>query len=208
MLFRSCEKCGVEVIQSRVRRERMGHINLVSPVCHIWFLKGIPSYLSLITGMTVRDLERVIYFDSYIVINQGNSPYPQKYLLSSQEHEDHVRNNPEDIVFKAGMGAEAVRSLLASIDLNFEVRKIQEEFEQTTSVAMRHRLAKRYKVLLNLVQANIRPEWTILEVLPVLPPDLRPLVPLEGGRFASSDLNDLYRRVLNKIGRASCRERV
>ncbi len=194
----TCEKCGVEVIQSRVRRERMGHINLVSPVCHIWFLKGIPSYLSLITGMTVRDLERVIYFDSYIVINQGNSPYPQKHLLSSQEHEDYIRNNPEDIVFKAGMGAEAVRALLASIDLNFEVRKIQEEFEQTTSVAMRHRLAKRYKVLLNLVQANIRPEWIILEVLPVLPPDLRPLVPLEGGRFASSDLNDLYRRVLNR----------
>ena len=194
----TCEKCGVEVIQARVRRERMGHINLVSPVCHIWFLKGIPSYLSLITGMTVRDLERVIYFDSYIVINQGNSPYPQKHLLSSQEYEDYVSNNPEDIVFKAGMGAEAIRALLAAIDLNFEVRKIQEEFEQTTSVAMRHRLAKRYKVLLNLVQANIRPEWIILEVLPVLPPDLRPLVPLEGGRFASSDLNDLYRRVLNR----------
>jgi len=194
----TCEKCGVEVIQSRVRRERMGHINLVSPVCHIWFLKGIPSYLSLILGMTVRDLERVIYFDSYIVINQGSSPYAQKTLLNSQEYDDYTRANPEDISFKAGMGAEAIRILLTMIDLTFEVRKVEEEYNQTTSVALKHRLAKRYKTLAGLHQVNIRPEWAILEVLPVIPPDLRPLVPLEGGRFASSDLNDLYRRVLNR----------
>jgi len=194
----TCEKCGVEVIQSRVRRERMGHINLVSPVCHIWFLKGIPSYLSLILGMTVRDLERVIYFDSYIIINQGASPYPQKTLLNSQEYDDYARANPEDISFKAGMGAEAIRILLTMIDLTFEVRKVEEEYNQTTSVALKHRLAKRYKTLAGLLQVNIRPEWVILEVLPVIPPDLRPLVPLEGGRFASSDLNDLYRRVLNR----------
>lgn len=194
----TCEKCGVEVIQARVRRERMGHINLVSPVCHIWFLKGIPSYLSLVLNMTVRDLERVIYFDSYIIINQGNSPYPQKTILSSQEYEEYVHANPEDIVFKAGMGAEAIRALLSLVDLTFEVRKIEEEYSQTSSIALKHRIAKRYKVFSGMVQANIRPEWIILEVLPVLPPDLRPLVPLEGGRFASSDLNDLYRRVLNR----------
>jgi len=194
----TCEKCGVEVIQSRVRRERMGHINLVSPVCHIWFLKGIPSYLSLIMGMTVRDLERVIYFDSYIVINQGTSPYPQKTLINSQEYDDYLRSSEEDISFKAGMGAEAIKVLLTLIDLNFEIRKIEEDYTQTTSVAIKHRLAKRYKVLSGLMQANIRPEWVIMEVLPVIPPDLRPLVPLEGGRFASSDLNDLYRRVLNR----------
>ena len=194
----TCEKCGVEVIQSRVRRERMGHIKLVSPVCHIWYLKGIPSYLSLILGLTVKDLERVIYFDSYIVLNQGSSPYPIKTLLNSQEYEDYVMANEDDTLFKAGMGAESVRELLAMIDLNFEVRRLEEEYKQTTSVAARHRLAKRYRVLAGLLQAKIRPEWIIIEVLPVIPPDLRPLVPLEGGRFASSDLNDLYRRVLNR----------
>ncbi len=194
----TCEKCGVEVIQSKVRRERMGHINLVSPVCHIWYLKGIPSYLSLILGLTVRDLERVIYFDSYIVLNQGTSPYPVRTLLNGQELDEYVRNNEEDIVFKAAMGAEAIRELLISIDLGFEVRKIEDEYEQTSSMAIRHRLAKRHKFLSGLLNANIRPEWIILDVLPVIPPDLRPLVPLEGGRFASSDLNDLYRRVLNR----------
>jgi len=194
----TCEKCGVEVIQSRVRRERMGHINLVSPVCHIWFLKGIPSYLSLVLGMTVRDLERVIYFDSYIVLSQGNSPYPQKTLLNSQEYQDYVYENAEDTLFKAGMGAEAIRTLLCAIDLNFEARKIEEDHTQTSSVAIKHRLAKRYKVITGMLQANLRPEWTVFQILPVLPPDLRPLVPLEGGRFASSDLNDLYRRVLNR----------
>ena len=194
----TCEKCGVEVIQARVRRERMGHINLISPVCHIWYLKGIPSYMSLIFGMTVRDLERVIYFDSYIVLNQGSSPYPVKTLLNSQEYEEYVSANEDDIIFKAGMGAEAIRELLAMIDLNFEVRKLEDNYGQTTSVAAKHRIAKRYKVLSGMLHANLRPEWIIMEVLPVIPPDLRPLVPLEGGRFASSDLNDLYRRVLNR----------
>jgi DNA-directed RNA polymerase subunit beta' len=194
----TCEKCGVEVIQSKVRRERMGHVHLVSPVCHIWFLKGIPSYLSLILNMTVRDLERVIYFDSYIVINQGGSPYAPKTLLSAQEYEDYVHNNLEDTSFKAEMGAEAIRILLSLIDLGFEVRKIEEEYTKASSVTIKSKLAKRYKVLYGMLQANLRPEWIILEELPVIPPDLRPLVPLEGGRFASSDLNDLYRRVLNR----------
>jgi DNA-directed RNA polymerase subunit beta' len=194
----TCEKCGVEVIQSKVRRERMGHIKLVSPVCHIWYLKGIPSYLSMILGMTVRDLERVIYFDSYIVINQGHSPYAPKSLINAQEFEDYTLAHPDDLTFKAGMGAEAIRTIMAMIDLNFEVRKLEEEIIQTTSIALKHKLVKRHKVLSGMLQSNIRPEWIILDVLPVIPPDLRPLVPLEGGRFASSDLNDLYRRVLNR----------
>ena len=194
----TCEKCGVEVIQSKVRRERMGHINLVSPVCHIWYLKGIPSYLSLILNMTIRDLERVIYFDSYIVINQGNSPYPTKTCLTAPECEDYMEAHPEDTTFNADMGAQAIRSLLSMMDLSFEVRKLEEDYKQTTSIAAKHKMAKQLKILSGMLQANIRPEWIVLEVLPVIPPDLRPLVPLEGGRFASSDLNDLYRRVLNR----------
>ncbi|PCI74305.1 DNA-directed RNA polymerase subunit beta' [Candidatus Dependentiae bacterium] len=194
----TCEKCGVEVIQSRVRRERMGHVNLVSKVCHIWYLKGIPSYLSLILDMTVRDIEKIIYFDSYVVINQGNSPFLQKTLLTSQEFDEYVHENIEDIQFKAEMGAEAVHLLLAAIDLLFYARKAQEEYEQTASVAQKHRFARRYKLLMDMNNANIRPEWMVLSILPVIPPDLRPLVPIEGGRFASSDLNDLYRRVLNR----------
>jgi len=194
----TCEKCGVEVIQSRVRRERMGHINLVSPVCHIWYLKGIPSYLSLILNMTVRDLERVVYFDSYIVIHQGESPFPVKTLLTSVEYEEYVRAHSEDITFRAEMGAEAVKELLGKIDLSFEIRKLEQDVQQATSVAVKHKLGKRYKVLSRMMKAEIKPEWTVLDVLPVIPPDLRPLVPLEGGRFASSDLNDLYRRVLNR----------
>jgi len=194
----TCEKCGVEVIQAKVRRERMGHINLVSPVCHIWYLKGIPSYLSLITGMTVKDLERVIYFDSFLVIHQGTSPYNRASVISVTEYEDYIKAHSEDIIFKAEMGGEALRLLLSMMDLNFEIRKIEEDFTTTTSAAIKSRLSRRLKVLLGLKQSNLRPEWMVLEVLPVIPPDLRPLVPLEGGRFASSDLNDLYRRVLNR----------
>ncbi|MBL4587724.1 DNA-directed RNA polymerase subunit beta', partial [Candidatus Babeliales bacterium] len=194
----TCEKCGVEVIQARVRRERMGHVNLVSKVCHIWYLKGIPSYLSLILDMTVRDIEKVIYFDSYVVINQGSSSFPQKSLLTSQEFDEYIHENLDDIQFKAEMGAEAIHLLLSAIDLQFYARKVQEEYEQTASVAQKHRFARRYKLLMDMSNANIRPEWMIMTVLPVIPPDLRPLVPIEGGRFASSDLNDLYRRVLNR----------
>lgn len=194
----TCEKCGVEVIQARVRRERMGHINLVSPVCHIWFLKGIPGYLSLIMGLPVKDLERVIYFDSYMVLAQGNSPYPAKTLLSIQEYEDYTRAHPEDLLFKADMGAEAIRVILTGMDLHFELKKLEAEYETVASTTLKHKLARRIKVISGMIQAHIRPEWIILEVLPVMPPDLRPLVPLEGGRFASSDLNDLYRRVLNR----------
>jgi DNA-directed RNA polymerase subunit beta' len=194
----TCEKCGVEVIQARVRRERMGHIDLVAPVCHIWYLKGIPSYLGLILDMAIKDLERVIYFDAYLVINQGKSPYPEKYLLSGAEYEGYLDANPGDYEFKAETGAEAIRLVLARIDLNAEKFALEEKYESTSAVATRHKVLRRLKVIKGLAQANLRPDWMIMTVLPVLPPDLRPLVPLEGGRFASSDLNELYRRVLNR----------
>ncbi len=194
----TCEKCGVEVIQSRVRRERMGHINLVAPVCHIWYLKGIPSYLGLIMDMPVKDLERVIYYDAYIVIHQGRSPYLRKTLLSGVEYEKYVDSNPTDMEFKADTGAEAIKVLLSLIDLKAEIDALEEEYRRTASVAARLKIMRRIRVLSGLLHANLRPEWMILEVLPVLPPDLRPLVPLDGGRFASSDLNELYRRVLNR----------
>ena len=194
----TCEKCGVEVIQSRVRRERMGHIDLVAPVCHIWYLKGIPSYLGLIMDMPVKDLERVIYFDAYIVINQGNSPYALKMLLTNAEYEQYREAHLDDLEFKAEIGSKAVRQILEALDLNLEIAKLHQDYAKITSVTARHKIMRRIKVLTGLAQAGINPAWIILKVLPVSPPDLRPLVPLEGGRFASSDLNELYRRVLNR----------
>ena len=194
----TCEKCGVEVIQSRVRRERMGHVALVAPVCHIWFLKGIPSYLSLVLDMVVKDLERVIYFDSYLVIKQGKSPYAVKTLLTTTEYNNYFDAHSEDTEFHAETGAEAIRLVLSAIDLNFAIARLRQAYSKTASVAARHKIMRRIKVLSGLLHANLKPEWMVLSVLPVLPPDLRPLVPLEGGRFASSDLNELYRRVLNR----------
>lgn len=194
----TCEKCGVAVIQSRVRRERMGHIDLVAPVCHIWYLKGIPSYLGLILDMPVKDLERVIYFDMYIVVRQGKSPYASKTLLSSADYENYIENNISDVDFLAETGSEAIRLLLAQLDSTAELAKLNLDYRRITSVAVRHKIMRRMKVLGSFLQSDIKPEWMIMTVLPVLPPDLRPLVPLEGGRFASSDLNELYRRVLNR----------
>lgn len=194
----TCEKCGVEVIESRVRRERMGHIALVSPVCHIWYLKGIPSYLSLVLDLPVKDLERVIYFDAYLVTSQGKSPYQRKALLTLAEHEEYLNLHPEDIHFAAETGAEAIRQVLQDMNISLEIAVLQQDYDKTSSIAARHKIMRRIKVLSSLMQGNLRPEWMILDVLPVLPPDLRPLVPLEGGRFASSDLNELYRRVLNR----------
>lgn len=194
----TCEKCGVEVIQCRVRRERMGHINLVAPVCHIWYLKGTPSYLSLVLDLSTKDLERIIYFDSYLVIQQGQSPYARKSLLSVAEYEEYIGNHPEDFGFKADSGAQAVKDILVGIDLGAEIGLLQESYANITSVAAKHKIMRRIKVLSAMKQAGLRPEWMIMDILPVLPPDLRPLVPLEGGRFASSDLNELYRRVLNR----------
>ncbi len=194
----TCEKCGVEVIQARVRRERMGHINLIAPVCHIWYLKGIPSYLGLILDLPVKDLERVVYYDAYIVIHQGKSPFPRKSLLGGLEYEKYVDSNTLDRDFKAETGAEAIRQLLSLIDLKVEIEVLEDEYRRSTSVASRLKIMRRIRVFSGLHHAHLRPEWMVLEVLPVLPPDLRPLVPLEGGRFASSDLNELYRRVLNR----------
>ncbi len=194
----TCEKCGVEVIQSRVRRERMGHIELVAPVCHIWYLKGIPSYLGLMLDMPVKDLERVVYFDAYMVVHQGRSPYPRKSLLSTIDYDTYKDLHPEDTEFVAEIGAEALRQVLSMFDLQLEITRLKEEYTKTASVAARHKIMRRIKIFSGLTQGNLRPEWMILSVLPVLPPDLRPLVPLEGGRFASSDLNELYRRVLNR----------
>ena len=194
----TCEKCGVEVIQSRVRRERMGHIELVAPVCHIWYLKGTPSYLSLVLDLSVKELERVIYFDSYMVVHQGDSPYSRKTVISNSEYNDYSNNHADDIEFVALSGAEAVKQVLEMVNLEAEAMALQELYKNTSSVAARHKIMRRIKILNGLSQADLRPNWMILEVLPVLPPDLRPLVPLEGGRFASSDLNELYRRVLNR----------
>ncbi len=194
----TCEKCGVEVIQSRVRRERMGHIELVAPVCHIWYLKGIPSYLGLIIDISVKDLERVIYFDAYIVVNQGRSPYPRKTVLTHAEYEGYLERHSDDHEFLAQIGAEGVRSILQLMDLHEEIKLLEGEYRKSTSITMRHKIIRRMKILTGFVQANLKPELMVLDVLPVLPPDLRPLVPLEGGRFASSDLNELYRRVLNR----------
>lgn len=194
----TCEKCGVDVIESRVRRERMGHIALVSPVCHIWYLKGIPSYLSLLLDIPVKDLERVVYYDLYMVVKQGKSPYPQKTLLTVQDCDRYRELHPDDAEFEVEIGAEALRRILADLDLVLEIDRLQHDYEKNVSVAGRHRLMRRIKVLSGFLQSDLRPEWMIMTVLPVLPPDLRPLVPLEGGRFASSDLNELYRRVLNR----------
>jgi DNA-directed RNA polymerase subunit beta' len=194
----TCEKCGVEVIQARVRRERMGHIELVAPVCHIWYLKGIPSFLSLILDMPVKDLERVVYFDVSMVVHQGKSPYPRKTLLTSIEYEQYLDLHPEDTDFSVQSGAQAVKSVLTLFDLSLEITRLEEEYRKTASMAIRHKIMRRIKALSGMLQAGVRPEWMVLTVLPVLPPDLRPLVPLEGGRFASSDLNELYRRVLNR----------
>jgi DNA-directed RNA polymerase subunit beta' len=194
----TCEKCGVEVIQARVRRERMGHIELVAPIAHIWYLKGIPSFLSIITDLAVRDLERVVYFDSYLVINQGKSPYPIKTVLTSSEYEEYLLAHPEDTEFKADMGAQALLDVLRMINLDAELKALTTEYAKTSSVTARHKLMRRIKVISELVHAGLTPDLMVLQALPVLPPDLRPLVPLEGGRFASSDLNELYRRVLNR----------
>lgn len=194
----TCEKCGVEVIQARVRRERMGHINLVAPVCHIWYLKGIPSYLALLMDMPVKDLERVIYYDAYIVIHQGRSAYPRKTLLTNAEYEKYVETAVNDTEFSADTGAEAIKQILMLLDIKAEIAQLEESYRKVASVAARLKIMRRIRVLSSLLQANLRPEWMVMDVLPVLPPDLRPLVPLEGGRFASSDLNELYRRVLNR----------
>jgi DNA-directed RNA polymerase subunit beta' len=195
-----CEKCGVEVIQSKVRRERMGHIELAAPVAHIWFLKSVPSRIGILLDMTLRDLERVLYFENWVVIEPGLTPLKLHELLTEEQVHRYREEYGED-AFTAGIGAEAVREMLKRLDLAAEREKMRAELLETTSEAKRKKLVKRLKLVETFLESGNRPEWMILEVIPVIPPELRPLVPLDGGRFATSDLNDLYRRVINRNNR-------
>jgi len=195
-----CDRCGVEVTLARVRRERMGHIELAVPTCHIWFFKCMPSRIGLVLDMTARQLERVIYYEDYLVIEPNDTPLKLNQLLSEHELRE-ARETYGGEAFVAKMGAEAVRDALAKVDLAKTVDELQEAMTETKSKQIRKKLAKRIKLLQGLMASKSRPEWMILTVLPVIPPDLRPLVPLEGGRFATSDLNDLYRRVINRNNR-------
>ncbi|MBU1530490.1 MAG: DNA-directed RNA polymerase subunit beta' [Gammaproteobacteria bacterium] len=194
-----CEKCGVEVTLAKVRRERMGHIDLASPVAHIWFLKSLPSRLGMVLDMTLRDIERVLYFEGFVVVEPGMTPLKRAQLLTEEDYLAKQEEYGDDFV--AFMGAEGIRELLKSIDIDREVTTLREELGTTNSEAKIKKIAKRLKVLEGFQKSGIKPEWMILEVLPVLPPELRPLVPLDGGRFATSDLNDLYRRVINRNNR-------
>ena len=194
-----CEKCGVEVALSKVRRERMAHIDLASPCAHIWFLKSLPSRIGLLLDMTLRDIERVLYFESYVVINPGMTTLEKGQLLNDEQYFEALEEFGDD--FDARMGAEAIRELLMEIDLEFEINSLREEIPQTNSETKIKKLSKRLKLMEAFHGSGNKPEWMVLSVLPVLPPDLRPLVPLDGGRFATSDLNDLYRRVINRNNR-------
>ncbi len=193
-----CDRCGVEVTRSKVRRERMGHIELASPVSHIWFFKGVPSRMGLVLDMSPRDLEEVLYFVSYVVIDKGNVPLENKQTLSEKEYRAYYEKYGNN--FKVGMGAEAIKELLKKVDLKKEIDEIQKELE-TAQGQKRTRLLKRLDVLNAFYQSGQKPEWMIMDVIPVIPPDIRPMIQLDGGRFATSDLNDLYRRVINRNNR-------
>lgn len=194
-----CEKCGVEVTLSKVRRERMGHIELASPVSHIWFLKSLPSRLGMVLDMTLRDIERVLYFEAYVVTDPGMTPLTRCQLLTEDDYLIKTEEYGDD--FSASMGAEGIRDLLSNLDIGAEIESLRREMESTGSETKIKKISKRLKLLEAFNKSGIKPQWMILTVLPVLPPDLRPLVPLDGGRFATSDLNDLYRRVINRNNR-------
>ena len=194
-----CEKCGVEVTQTKVRRDRMGHIELASPVAHIWFLKSLPSRIGLLMDIPLRDIERVLYFEMYVVTEPGMTDLEKGQMLTEEEYLDRLEEWGDEFVAK--MGAEAIKDLLHTMDMNAEAEQMREELETTNSETKRKKLTKRLKLVEAFIASGNNPEWMILTVLPVLPPDLRPLVPLDGGRFATSDLNDLYRRVINRNNR-------
>src|SRR5579859_2889423 len=194
-----CEKCGVEVTVAKVRRERMGHIELASPVAHIWFLKSLPSRIGLMLDMTLREIERVLYFEAFVVVDPGMTPLERGQLMTDDSYLEAMGEYGDD--FDARMGAEAIYEMLKTIDLSKEVSTLREEIAGTNSESKIKRLAKRLKLMESFLESGNRPEWMVMTVLPVLPPDLRPLVPLDGGRFATSDLNDLYRRVINRNNR-------
>ena len=194
-----CEKCGVEVALAKVRRERMGHIELASPVAHIWFLKSLPSRIGLLLDMTLRDIERVLYFESYVVVDPGMTTLEHGQLLTDEQYYESMEEFGDE--FSAKMGAEAVQELMIQLDIEQEVARLREEIPSTTSETKIKKLSKRLKLMEAFASSGNKPEWMVLNALPVLPPDLRPLVPLDGGRFATSDLNDLYRRVINRNNR-------
>nr|WP_255555816.1 DNA-directed RNA polymerase subunit beta' [Sodalis sp. CWE] len=194
-----CEKCGVEVTQTKVRRDRMGHIELASPTAHIWFLKSLPSRIGLLLDMPLRDIERVLYFESYVVIDSGMTNLENRQILTEEQYLEALQEFGDE--FEAKMGAEAIQILLKNLALKQECNQLREELEETNSETKRRKFTKRIKLLESFIYSENKPEWMILTVLPVLPPDLRPLVPLDGGRFATSDLNDLYRRVINRNNR-------
>ena len=196
-----CEKCGVEVIASKVRRERMGHIELAAPVAHIWFLKTLPSKIGTLLDMTMADLEKVLYFDSYIVLDPGQTNLQRRQVISEDQYLQILDHYGTEDALTVGMGAEAVRSLLEELDLEKLRTELREESETTKSQTKKKKLTKRLKIVEAFLESNNKPEWMIMEVIPVIPPELRPLVPLDGGRFATSDLNDLYRRVINRNNR-------
>ena len=195
-----CEKCGVEVTLSKVRRDRMGHIELASPVAHIWFTKSLPSRIGLLLDMTLRDLERVLYFENYIVIDPGLTPFKVRQILSEDEYVRAQDDYGED-AFNASIGAEALKEILQNIDLPQMRDDLRAEFSETSSEIRRKKIFKRLKLVEAFIESNTNPEWLVMNVVPVIPPELRPLVPLDGGRFATSDLNDLYRRVINRNNR-------
>ena len=195
-----CEKCGVEVTLSKIRRERMGHIELASPVAHIWFLKSLPSRIGLLLDMTLKDIERVLYFENFLVIEPGLTPLKELQLLNEEQYLEAQDEYGED-AFTASIGAEALQSVLSSIDVEADRETLRVELKETGSETKRKKLVKRLKLIESFIESGTKPEWMILEVVPVIPPELRPLVPLDGGRFATSDLNDLYRRVINRNNR-------
>jgi hypothetical protein len=195
-----CEKCGVEVTLQKVRRERMGHIELAAPVAHIWFLKSLPSRIGLMLDMTLRDLERILYFENYVVIEPGLTDLTYGQLMSEEEFLDAQDAYGAD-AFQANIGAEAIREMLAAIDLESEATQLREDLKEATGELKPKKIIKRLKIVESFLESGNRPEWMVMTVIPVIPPELRPLVPLDGGRFATSDLNDLYRRVINRNNR-------
>src|ERR671918_1400512 len=195
-----CDKCGVEVTRSRVRRERMGHIELAAPVSHVWFFKGLPSRIGHLLDLSLRDLERILYFESYVVIDPGDTELSEQELLTEERFRE-MRDKYGEEAFQAKMGAEAIKELLSRIDVDELAEELRTIMKTDSSQIRRLKAAKRLKVVDAFRKSGHRPEWMILDVIPVIPPELRPLVPLDGGRFATSDLNDLYRRVINRNNR-------
>ena len=195
-----CDKCGVEVIQSKVRRERMGHIELAAPVAHIWFLKGVPSRIGILLDMSLKQLEKILYFEAYVVVDPMNSPLKEKEMLTEERYRECIDQHGAQS-FRVGIGAEAIRELLRKVDVDALWNERQIKVKGSITSAVNKKLTKRLKVIEAFYKSGNKPEWMIMDAIPVLPPELRPLVPLDGGRFATSDLNDLYRRVINRNNR-------